>query len=91
MRAKWKIYGYVNTQGRSAIGDWLIEKSVSERDRGQLLAKMDMFALCGSDLPSGLAGPIKSKRNKKLQSHIYKLIVHGDKCSGLCFARGLSI
>lgn len=44
------------------------------------MLKMDMLALHGPDLPSGLlAGPIKSKRNRKMQSHIYKLIVHGNK------------
>lgn len=81
MQFKWRIYEYrVPGKDRSTIGDWLIERSISERDRGQLLLKMDMLALYGSDLPPGLlAGPIKSKRNKKLQSHTYKLIVHGDK------------
>jgi len=77
---RWRIYEYLTAQGRSAIGDWLIEKAISERDRGRLVLKTDMLALYGPDLPSGLlAGPIKSKRNKKIQSHTYKLIVHGDK------------
>jgi len=80
MEFKWRIYEYLNAQGRSAIGDWLIEGSISERDRGQLVAKMDMLALHGPELPPGLlAGPLKSKRNRKLQSHTYKLIIHGDK------------
>jgi hypothetical protein len=57
-----------------------VEKAISERDRGQLVAKMDMLALYGHELPPGLlAGPIKSKRNRKLQSHTYKLVIHGDK------------
>jgi hypothetical protein len=80
MKFRWRIYEYCTVQGKSAIGEWLIEKGISERDRGQLVAKMDMLALYGPELPPGLlAGPIKSKRNRKLQSHTYKLIVHGDK------------
>ena len=39
-----------------------------------------MLLRCGSDLPPKLlAGPVKSKRKKKLVSHIYKLIIHGDR------------
>jgi hypothetical protein len=80
MKFRWKIYEYVGTNGRSTIADWLVDKAISERDRGQLLAKMDMLAMHGSELPPGLlAGPIKSKRNRRLQSHTYKLIVHGEK------------
>ena len=42
--------------------------------------KLDMLERCGSELPPKLlAGPIKSKRKKKLVSHIYKLIIHGDR------------
>jgi len=41
---------------------------------------MDLLALSGPNLPPGLlAGPIKSKRDRKMQSHIYKLIIHGEK------------
>jgi hypothetical protein len=41
---------------------------------------MDLLAMHGPDLPTGLlAGPIKSKRNKKMQSHIYKLRINGNK------------
>jgi hypothetical protein len=58
----------------------LIENGITERDRGQLVQKMDLLAMHGPNLPPGLlAGPIKLKRNRKMQSHIYKLIIHGDK------------
>jgi hypothetical protein len=77
---RWRIYEYLTLQGRSTIGDWLDMTGASERDRGRLVMKMDMLAMHGPNLPPGLlAGPIRSKRNKKVQSHIYKLIVHGDK------------
>jgi hypothetical protein len=67
--------------GQSVIGAWLDAKGVSPRDRGQLVAKMDMLALHGPDLPSGVLSdsPIKSKRNPKMQSHVYKLKVRGEK------------
>jgi hypothetical protein len=80
MTFKWKIYEYVNERGKSVIGEWLVEKAISGRDRGQLLQKMDMLATLGPDLPPRLlAGPVASKKRKKLQSHTYKLIIHGDK------------
>lgn len=79
--SKWRIYEYVNSNGESTIGEWLKEKDIQERDRGQLVQKMDMLAMHGTSLAPGLlAGPIKSKKQrKKFQSHIYKLIVHGHR------------
>jgi len=78
---RWRIYEYVDERGESAIGEWLRREDIQERDRGQLLQKMDMLAMHGMDLlPGILAGPIKSKRQpKKFQSHIYKLIIHGQR------------
>jgi hypothetical protein len=76
----WRIFEYLDSRGDSVIGVWLKEKSISERDRGQLVMKMDLLAMQGPSLPPRLlAGPIKSKRNRKMQSHIYKLIIHGDR------------
>lgn len=66
--------------GQSAIGVWLTDNCITERDRGQLVQKMDLLAMHGPNLPPGLlAGPIKSKRNPRMQSHVYKLKIHGDK------------
>lgn len=77
---RWRIYEFTEVNGRSTIGTWLDAEAVSDRDRGQLVQKMDMLALHGTELLNTLlAGPIKSKRNRKMQSHIYKLIVHGEK------------
>jgi len=78
---RWSIYEYVE-DGRSTIHRWLRDENITDRDRGQLVAKMDMLAKDGTDLwPGILAGPIKSKREpKKLKpSHIYKLIIHGQR------------
>ncbi|SPF50345.1 conserved hypothetical protein [Candidatus Sulfopaludibacter sp. SbA4] len=76
----WRIFEYLERGDQSTIGVWLVEKDITERDRGQLVQKMDLLAMHGPNLPPGLlAGPIKSKRNRKMQSHIYKLIIHGDK------------
>ena len=59
---------------------WLRKEKITKRDIGQLNQKIDMLEKNGPDLPPKLlAGPIKSKRNKKLVSHIYKLIIHGDR------------
>jgi len=76
----WRIFEYLERGDQSTIGVWLVEKDITERDRGQLVQKMDLLAMHGPNLPPGLlAGPIKSKRNRKMQSHIYKFIIHGDK------------
>jgi hypothetical protein len=89
---RWRIYEYVaDGDDESAIGKWLKEEDISERDRGQLLQKMDMLAMHGTDLPTGLlAGPIASKRQpKKLKpSHIYKLKVHGQRMLRPMLCRG---
>src|SRR5712691_9452211 len=87
--ARWRIYEHVNGRGESAIGQWLIEEAISERDRGRLVQKMDLLALNGPALsPRLLAGPIQSKKNRRLQSHIYKLIIHGDKMLRPMLCRG---
>jgi hypothetical protein len=87
-----RIYEYVGIgDEKSAIGKWLKEKDIPDRDRGQLLQKMDMLAMHGTDLPPGLlAGPIASKKQpKKLKpSHIYKLIVHGQRMLRPMLCRG---
>ncbi len=76
----WKIFEYVERGNQSTIGLWLDANAITDRDRGQLVQKMDMLAIHGPDLPPGLlAGPIKSKRNRKMQSHIYKMRINGDK------------
>lgn len=74
---KYRIYEFTDPRGSSVIGRWLEAEKVTRRDRGQLVAKLDMLAMVGSLLPN-LAGPIQSKRNPKMQSHVYKLVVHGD-------------
>jgi hypothetical protein len=87
---RWRIYEYLE-DGRSAIHKWLKEENITERDRGQLVAKMDMLAKDGTDLwPGLLAGPIASKKQpKKLKpSHIYKLVVHGQRMLRPLLCRG---
>jgi hypothetical protein len=86
--ATWRIYEYLEGD-ESAIGKWLRENDIPDRDRGQLVQKMDMLAMHGMDLPPGLlAGPIKSKREPKKQSHIYKLIIHGQRMLRPMLCRG---
>jgi hypothetical protein len=86
--AAWRIYEFLDGN-ESAIGKWLRENDIPDRDRGQLVQKMDMLAMHGMDLPPGLlAGPIKSKREPKKQSHIYKLIIHGQRMLRPMLCRG---
>lgn len=86
---QWRIYEYVE-DGESTIKRWLREEKISDRDRGQLVQKMDMLAMHGTELLSGvLAGPIASKKKgKRFQSHIYKLIVHGQRMLRPMLCRG---
>ncbi len=86
----WRIYEYLEKDGLSTIKHWLRHEAVSQRDRGQLVAKMDMLAMHGTTLMSGLlAGPIKSKKQpKNFQSHIYKLVIHGDRMLRPMLCRG---
>lgn len=78
---RWKIFEYIEGD-RSTLHKWLKDEDVTERDRGQLILKMDLLAMHGTDLLTGiLAGPIASKRKpKELRgSQIYKLKVKGDR------------
>lgn len=76
----WRIFEYTNRRGDSVIGEWLDQRAISKRDRGALVQKMDMLAIHGTTLSSGLlAGPIGSKRNPRREKHVYKLDVHGDR------------
>ena len=76
----WRIFDAIDAATVSRIVVWIRKEKITKRDIGQLNQKIDMLEKNGPDLPPKLlAGPIKSKRNKKLVSHIYKLIIHGDR------------
>ncbi len=77
----WNLFDAVNSSSISNIAVWIQKERLTKRDIGQLNhQKLDMLQRQGMDLPPKLlAGPIKSKKNKKLVSHIYKLIIHGDR------------
>lgn len=76
----WVIFDAITESGLSNLVVWIAKEKITKRDLGQLNQKIDMLEQHGPDLPPKLlAGPIKSKRNKKLVSHVYKLIIHGDR------------
>jgi hypothetical protein len=76
----WDVFDAVDKNSVSNIVVWITKEKITKRDIGQLNQKIDMLEQNGPELPPKLlAGPIKSKRNKKLVSHIYKLIIHGDR------------
>src|SRR5688572_20208291 len=79
--AEWRfrIFEFLNERGHSVIGEWLDAERITKRDRTLLIQKMDMLAMHGSELTGLVAGPIASKRNPKVQSHVYKLVIHGDR------------
>ena len=83
---RFRIYEFAEHGDQSVIRKWLDAESISKRDRGQLMAKMDLLAKEGLALAS-VGGPIRSKR-KRIQSHTYKLIVHGDKMLRPMFCKG---
>ena len=76
----WDVFDAVDGNGTSLLASWLRKERITKRDIGQLNQKIDLLGSAGPSLPPKLlAGPIKSKKNKKLVSHIYKLIIHGDR------------
>ncbi len=76
----WNIFDAVDKNSASNLVVWIAKEKITKRDIGQLNQKIDMLEQHGPDLPPKLlAGPIKSKRNKRIVSHIYKLIIHGDR------------
>ena len=76
----WAIFDAIDKGRVSNLVVWIAKENITKRDIGRLNQKIDMLEQHGTDLPPKLlAGPIKSKRNRKLVSHIYKLIIHGDR------------
>jgi len=85
----WVIYDSVGKNQVSKVVEWIAKEKITKRDIGQLNQKLDMLERNGPDLPPKLlAGPIKSKRNKKLVPHIRKLIIHGDRMLRPLLCRG---
>jgi hypothetical protein len=86
---RYRIFEFLETDGHSAIGNWLDRDKITARDRRLLRIKMDMLALNGVELLTGfVAGPIKSKLHPRIPSHIYKLVIHGDVMLRPMFCRG---
>jgi hypothetical protein len=71
------------------IGVWIKTERVGKLELAKLNQKMDMLVTTEPGLaPKLLAGPIKSKKYPKQQSHIYKLIIHGDRMLRPMLCRG---
>jgi N-acetylglucosamine kinase-like BadF-type ATPase len=78
--SSWRIFDAIDGSGRSRISVWIDREKIGKREIGQLNQKIDMLARSGSELgPQLLAGPVKSKKNKKAVPHIYKLRLNGDQ------------
>lgn len=78
--SSWRIFDAIDGSGRSRISVWIDREKIGKREIGQLNQKIDMLARSGSELgPQLLAGPVKSKKNKKAVPHIYKLRLNGDR------------
>jgi hypothetical protein len=64
--SSWRIFDAIDGSGRSRISVWIDREKIGKRS--------------GSELgPQLLAGPVKSKKNKKAVPHIYKLRLNGDR------------
>lgn len=78
--SSWRIFDAIEGNRRSRIAVWIDKEKIGKREIGQLNQKIDMLERNGPHLPPQLlAGPIKSERNKKLVSHVYKLRLNGDR------------
>jgi len=69
--SKWKIYDYVDENGKNEIESWC--RSLQKSDLGRLNRKLQMLEENGPNLgPKLLAGPIKG------YPHLRKLCVRGN-------------
>jgi hypothetical protein len=76
----WKLFDAVDKHHVSNVVVWIAKEKITKREKGRLNQKLDMLEQNGPNLPPQLlAGPIKSKRNRKLVSHIYKLKIYDDR------------
>jgi hypothetical protein len=85
----WKIFDALNNAGASNILAWIAKKKITKHDIVRLNQRMDLLTASGLELAPGIfAGPVKSKKNKKLVSHIYKIIIKGDRMLRPMFCKG---
>ena len=85
----WDIFDAINKNRQSNIVAWIAKEKISKPLVARLNQKIDMLITAGPDLsPQLLAGPIKSKRNKRLVSHVYKLKIKGDRMLRPMLCRG---
>lgn len=77
----YALYDFADEKGVSIIEPW--RKRLTNRSRGQLDSKIDMLAVSGMHLPTGLlAGPINKTK------HIYKLKIYADIMLRPMFCKG---
>ena len=81
MLVPYALYDFSDEKGMSIIEPW--RKGLTKRSRGQLDSKIDMLAVSGMELPTGLlAGPINKTK------HIYKLKIYADIMLRPMFCKG---
>jgi hypothetical protein len=71
MMVAFPVYDFTDEGGSSVIVAW--KNGLTKRSQGALDSKLNMLAICGTDLPPKLlAGPIGKS------GHIYKLRINAD-------------
>ena len=76
----WKLFDAVDSVNVSRIVTWIAKEKLGKREIGALNQKLDMLEEHGTDLPPKLlAGPIKSKKDPKMVSHVWKLKIYTDR------------
>ena len=76
----WKLFDAIDSNKVSNIVTWIVREKLGRREVGALNQKLDMLEQNGTELaPKLLAGPIKSKKNPKMVSHVYKLKIQAGR------------
>ena len=66
MNNHFLLFDYLDSHGRNVMQDWADSLPMQKSDRGRLDSKIDMLAIAGDDLPTGLLQPTRCKHIKEL-------------------------
>lgn len=81
MNKHFLLFDYLDSQGRNVMQYWADSLPMQKRDRGRLDSKIDMLAIAGDDLPTGLLQPTRHRHIKELavngQVALRAMLCHG--------------
>ena len=67
MPAKWRIFDYIDSQGRNVMLEWAKRLPLQKTERAKLNSKIDLLERVGLDLAPGILADTSNRNIKKLR------------------------